>query len=176
MDGIHGAVLSVKLRYLSEWNEARRKNARIYNDSLADLDGIISPQEVDYAKHVYHVYAIRVQKRDALINALMDKHIRCGIHYPVPLNLQEAYHFLELQKSSFPVAEKCAEELISLPMFPELNDGQIEHVAHEIERFYAYALNFGLEPTILAKKQAQMTKAKCQIKSGRPMSKIPVVL
>jgi len=137
MDGIQGAVLSVKLKHLSAWNEARRENARIYDELLADLDGVIVPQEADHAKHVYHVYAIRVQTRDELINTLAEKDIHCGIHFRLPVHLQNAYRHLGLGKGSFPVAEKCAEELVSLPMFAELTKEQIEHIASSVKDFYA---------------------------------------
>jgi len=135
MDGIQGAVLSVKLKHLLEWNEARSRNAQIYDELIAEVDGVITPSQADYSKHVYHIYAIRVQNRDALINALTEKDIHCGIHYPVPVHLQEAYQSLRLRKGSFPVAEKCAEELVSLPMFPELTREQIEHVAKQIRAY-----------------------------------------
>ena len=135
MDGIQGAVLSVKLKHLVEWNEARIINARIYNELLGDVNGVMTPQEADYAKHVYHIYAIRVQDRDRLLNTLAEKDIHCGIHYPFPVHLQEAYHNLGLQEGRFSIAERCAGELISLPMFPELTREQIEHVANQI-RFY----------------------------------------
>ncbi|MHC4789958.1 MAG: DegT/DnrJ/EryC1/StrS family aminotransferase [Planctomycetota bacterium] len=135
MDGFQGAILSVKLKHLTAWNEARRKNAQLYNDLLADVAGIITPVEAPSAKHIYHIYAVRVQNRDILISALAEKDIHCGIHYPVPIHMQEAYRFLEYKKGSFPVAEKCADELVSLPMFPELNQEQIGEVSDEIESF-----------------------------------------
>jgi dTDP-4-amino-4,6-dideoxygalactose transaminase len=135
MDGFQGAVLSVKLKHLTAWNEARRKNAQLYNDLLADVDGLIIPLETDYAKHIYHIYAIRVQNRDALMSTLAGKEIHCGIHYPIPIHLQDAYRFLGYKKGSFPVAEKCADELLSLPMFPELSQEQIERVSDEIKIF-----------------------------------------
>lgn len=135
MDGIQGAVLSVKLKRLESWNKARRKNARLYNELLSDVDGVITPGEADYAKHVYHIYAIRVQNRDILIKKLTEKNIACGIHYPVPIHLQEAYSFLGHGKGSFPIAEKCAEEFVSLPMFPELTREQIEYIVNQIKTF-----------------------------------------
>ncbi|MBW2740311.1 MAG: DegT/DnrJ/EryC1/StrS family aminotransferase [Deltaproteobacteria bacterium] len=133
MDGIQGAVLSVKLKHLESWNEARRKNAHLYNELLSIVDGVITPVEADYAKHVYHIYAIRVQNRDTLIKKLTEKNIACGIHYPVPIHLQEAYSFLGYGKGSFPIAEKCAEEFVSLPMFPELTSKQIEYVSDNVK-------------------------------------------
>jgi dTDP-4-amino-4,6-dideoxygalactose transaminase len=137
MDGFQGAVLSVKLKHLPMWNDARRKNAQLYHDLLANVKSVIIPTEADYAKHVYHVYAIRAQKRDMLISALAEKDIYCGIHYPVPIHRQKAYKQLGYGKHSFPSAEECADELVSLPMFPELTREQIKHVSHEIERFVA---------------------------------------
>ena len=135
MDGIQGAVLSVKLKHLESWNEARRKNAHLYNELLSNVDGVITPVEADYAKHVYHIYAIRVQNRDILIKKLTEKNIACGIHYPVPIHLQKAYNFLGHGKGSFSIAEKCAEEFVSLPMFPELTMEQIEYIVNQIKAF-----------------------------------------
>jgi dTDP-4-amino-4,6-dideoxygalactose transaminase len=133
MDGIQGAILSAKLKHLESWTEARRKNASLYNEFLSNVDGIITPQEADYAKHVYHIYAIRVKNRDELIGKLAEKEIFCGIHYPVPVHLQEAYKFLGLSKGSFPIAEKCAAEFVSLPMFPELTEAQIKYTTDNIK-------------------------------------------
>jgi dTDP-4-amino-4,6-dideoxygalactose transaminase len=135
MDGFQGAVLSVKLKYLAAWNEARRKNAQLYSDLLAGVDNVITPAEADYAKHVYHIYGIRTPNRDDLMSALAKKGIGCGIHYPVPVHLQRAYESLGHEKGSFPIAEKCAEQLVSLPMFPELSQAQIEKVYGEIQSF-----------------------------------------
>jgi dTDP-4-amino-4,6-dideoxygalactose transaminase len=134
MDGMQGAVLSVKLKYLEAWNEARRRHARAYTDLLGGLDGITVPHEPDYARHIYHIYAIRVRHREILMSALAEQGIHCGIHYPVPVHLQEAYHFLGLRQGSFPVAEACAEEFVSLPMYAELTPEQIEYVGRQIER------------------------------------------
>lgn len=135
MDGLQGAVLRVKLKHLPVWNQARRENAQLYNELLADVDSVITPTEADYAKHVYHIYAIRNKNRDALISALAEKNIFCGIHYPVPIHLQEAYKLFRYEKGDFPIAEKCAEELVSLPMFPELTGEQIEYIVREIRCF-----------------------------------------
>ena len=135
MDGFQGAVLSVKLKHLSDWNEARRKNAKLYNELLTGVDKVQRPVEAQYAKHVYHIYAIRTSKRDALMSALAEKSIFCGIHYPIPLHIQEAYRFLGYAQGSFPIAEKCAEEFLSLPMFPELTQNQIVMVVNAIKKF-----------------------------------------
>jgi dTDP-4-amino-4,6-dideoxygalactose transaminase len=125
MDGIQGAVLSVKLRHLSVWNEGRRRNAAIYDQLLKGVKGVTTPTQAGYAKHVYHIYAIRVADRDRLIAALAEKDIHCGIHYPIPVHLLDAYKSLDLGKGSFPIAEKSAQEFVSLPMFAELSREQI---------------------------------------------------
>lgn len=135
MDGLQGAVLSAKLKHLKSWSEARQKNAKLYDELLADVDSVIRPLVADDAEHVYHIYAIRAQNRDALKSAHEAKNIHCGIHYPVPIHLQEAYLYQGIDNGSFPITEKCAEELLSLPMFPELTTDQIEHVVDEIKTF-----------------------------------------
>lgn len=135
LDGFQGAILSVKLKYIQDWNEARRSHARQYSQLLAGVKGVIAPVEASYAKHIYHVYAIRVPNRKALMDALAQKDIHCGIHYPVPVHLQEAYRMLGLGPGSFPVAEKCADEFVSLPMYPELTEAQVAAVVAEIKNF-----------------------------------------
>jgi dTDP-4-amino-4,6-dideoxygalactose transaminase len=132
MDGFQGAVLSVKLKHIQKWNDARRKNAELYSALLAGMDKVTLPIEADYARHVYHVYAVRTQNRDQRIDDLSKKEIFCGIHYPIPVHLTEAYASLNLKPGSFPIAETCADEYLSLPMFPELTKEQIEFVVSEI--------------------------------------------
>jgi len=133
MDGLQGAILSVKLRHLDEWNEARRERARLYTEFLEDARGVVVPQEAPYARHVYHIYAVRVPHRDQIIAALHGRGIGCGIHYPVPIHLQKAYEFLCCAEGSFPVAEQSAREVLSLPMYPELTTEQLETVAGALE-------------------------------------------
>lgn len=133
LDGIQGSILSAKLRHLDSWNDARRNHAHMYTKLLSDTDRVITPFEADYAQHVFHIYAIRVKNRDNLISKLAERDIFCGIHYPVPVHLQQAYNQLGLGKGSFPIAEKCAEEFVSLPMFAELTEEQIEYVAKNIK-------------------------------------------
>jgi dTDP-4-amino-4,6-dideoxygalactose transaminase len=134
MDGLQGAVLSVKLKHLPKWNEDRRKNAETYNTLLGDVGGLAIPQEAKYGKHVYHIYAARVRDRDRFIASLTEQGIYCGVHYPTPIHLQNAYHFLGFQKGSLPVAELCAAEHVSLPMFPELTNEQIGYVVECAKR------------------------------------------
>jgi len=133
MDGMQAAVLSIKLKRLEDGNAARRANAEHYHSLLSTENKLCLPRENDDRKHVYHLYSVRTQNRDAVIEALAKRSIACGIHYPIPVHLQEAYKELGLGKGSFPVSEKCAEEFISLPMFPELNKDQIELVAQELK-------------------------------------------
>ncbi len=135
MDGFQGAILNVKLKYLDSWTDARRANARIYYGLLADATGLTVLQEAEYAKHVYHLYPILIDKRDKLMAYLGEKEIASGIHYPVALHLTEAYQDLGYSKGNFPVAEQVADQLVSLPMFPELRKEQIEYVVQEVKAF-----------------------------------------
>jgi dTDP-4-amino-4,6-dideoxygalactose transaminase len=130
MDGIQAAVLSIKLRHLEKANSLRRECASQYDQALAGLDNVATPFEANYARHVYHVYAIRVHERDDVWRFLKEKGIGCAVHYPIPIHLQEACRNLGYAPGAFPVAENLAEEFLSLPMFPELTEEQIEHVAH----------------------------------------------
>ncbi len=134
MDGIQGAVLRVKLKSLDKGNAARREHAKQYGELLGGCADIVLPKEASYGKHVYHVYAIRVKNRDAVLKAMNDLGISCGIHYPVPVHLTKAYASLGLGRGSFPVAEKCADEFLSLPMFPELTREQIAVVAEVLQQ------------------------------------------
>ncbi len=129
MDGIQAAVLSIKLRHLREANSLRRKHAFEYNQALAGIEGVLTPFEAKYAEHVYHVYAIRVQDRDAVRRGLQEKGVGCAVHYPVPIHLQDACRNLGYTKGSFPIAENLADEFVSLPMFPALTEEQIKYVA-----------------------------------------------
>jgi len=133
MDGLQGAILSVKLRHLDEWNEARRERARLYTEFLEDVQGVVVPQEAPYARHIYHIYAVRVPHRDQIIADLCGQGIGCGIHYPVPIHLQKAYEFLGYAEGCFPVAEQSAREVLSLPIYPELTLEQLETVAGALE-------------------------------------------
>src|SRR6266704_3101022 len=129
MDGIQAAVLSIKLGHLAGGNLLRREHALQYNQAFAGIDEVATPFEANYARHVYHVYAIRVQERDEVRRRLEEKEIGCAVHYPIPIHLQEACRNLGYTAGAFPVAENLAGEFLSLPMFPELTEEQIEHVA-----------------------------------------------
>ena len=131
MDGIQGAILRVKLRYLEDWTEARRSHAAVYNELLVD-SGVQTPVEMPYARHVYHVYAVRTPGRDALQQALQAKEIQTGIHYPIPVHLQKAYSEYAVVQGALPVTELAAGELLSMPMYSELQDSQIKVVCDAI--------------------------------------------
>ena len=133
MDGIQGAILRVKLRYLPEWTELRRSHAAAYQRLLVDA-GVVLPREMPYSRHVYHVYAVRAADRPGLQQQLQDAGVQTGIHYPIPVHLQEAHADLGYHAGSFPLSEQAANEVLSLPMFPELTPAQVEAVAAAVGR------------------------------------------
>jgi len=136
LDEIQAAVLRIKLRHLEQWNDARRALAAEYNRRLAVLPGVVTPAEAPDAKHVYHLYVIRVQERDELLGWLKEHGVNAGIHYPVPIHLQEACSDLGYGAGDFPVAEKVANEIISLPIYPELTVEDVEYVCQTIGDFF----------------------------------------
>jgi len=135
MDGFQGAILSIKLKHLENWTNARRAHAARYTSMFADTDEVITPTEASYSKHVYHLYVLRVKDREGLIKAMAAKDIACAIHYPLPLHLQEAYRSLGQGPGSFPVSERVARELVSLPMYRELTPQDIEAVVAGVKSF-----------------------------------------
>lgn len=137
MEGIQGAVLGVKLKHLGAWTESRRRNAALYNKHLSGIPGVVTPRELPYAKHVYHLYVIRVPRRDELQKHLEAQGIATGLHYPIPLHLQTAFAHLGYKEGDFPVTEKAAKEILSLPMYPELTEEQIQYVSSGIRGFFA---------------------------------------
>ena len=132
MDGIQAAVLRVKLKRLDAANARRRANARLYDELLGDCEEVVIPFTAPHNEHVYHVYAVRVKERDRVLETLAGRGISCAIHYPVPVHLQEAYRSLGYREGAFPVAERCARQFLSLPMYPELGCEQIKAVAEEL--------------------------------------------
>jgi len=133
MDAMQGAILRVKLRHLETWTEARRENAARYNELLS-VNGIQTPHQMSYARHVYHIYTIRTPQREALQELLYAQEIRTGIHYPIPVHLQESHSDLGYQPGGFPRSEQAAAEVLSLPMFAELMAEQQQQVASAIFR------------------------------------------
>jgi dTDP-4-amino-4,6-dideoxygalactose transaminase len=138
MEGIQGAILRVKLRHLDAWTDARREHAEYYSELLADT-GLQIPLEAEYVRHVYHVYGVRLPRRDEMQAALQARNIQTGIHYPVPVHLQKAYREFGFAEGDLPVTEKAATELLSLPMFPELEPSQIKQVCDAIRQEIARA-------------------------------------
>ena len=131
MEGMQGAILRVKLRHLEKWTEARRAHAARYRELLRDTD-LELPAEMPGARHVYHVYAVRTRQRDALMKALGEKGIQTGIHYPVPVHLQPAYADSAYPRGSLPHAEKAADEVLSLPMYPEMTEEHVQAVSRAL--------------------------------------------
>jgi dTDP-4-amino-4,6-dideoxygalactose transaminase len=128
LEGLQGGFLNVKLKKLDSWNTRRREVARHYQQLLADAR-ISLPTEMGWGEHVYHLYVIQADDREALRKALNDAGIETGLHYPVPLHLQVAYKDLGYEKGAFPVSEHLSTHLLSLPMHPYMTDAEVERVA-----------------------------------------------
>lgn len=134
LDTLQAAVLRVKLKYLEKWNAARRWNAVLYHKSLEGR-GVVLPGEAGGAESVWHLYVIRSERRDMLREHLISRGISAGIHYPIPIHLQPAYRDLGYKRGDFPVTESCAQQVLSLPMYAEITQSQIEYVANTIGSF-----------------------------------------
>ena len=131
MDALQAAILTAKLPHLEAWTEARRAHARLYDGLLAGT-GVVTPNEFQKARHVYHLYVIRTPRRDAMLDHLRGKGIGCGVHYPIPLHRQPAYLEQGYGGITLPETERAAREVLSLPMYPELTSEQIAHVANAV--------------------------------------------
>ncbi|HEY9166026.1 MAG TPA: DegT/DnrJ/EryC1/StrS family aminotransferase [Candidatus Kryptonia bacterium] len=148
MEAVQGAVLGVKLGYLQSWTEARRKVAARYSDLLSDISEVVVPAEMPYAKHVYHLFVLRLNSRAPLIaksgaevrndlqKFLNEREIATGLHYPLPLHLQPCFAHLGYRHGEFPVTEQLAELGLSLPMYPELSVEQTKYVSDTIHEFF----------------------------------------
>jgi dTDP-4-amino-4,6-dideoxygalactose transaminase len=132
LDGIQAAVLRAKLPHLTRWNDLRHAAARRYDRLLSGLK-VAVPKEMQQAKHIYHLYVIRVADRDKVKAALEAKGVGCGLHYPIPIHMLDAYKHLKKGPGSFPAAEEAAREILSLPMFPEITEEQQQYVAQCLE-------------------------------------------
>jgi hypothetical protein len=135
LDELQAAILLVKLRYLDKWNERRREIAEKYLNQLNVGDLKLPAQSA--SKHVYHLFVVRAKSRDELKEYLLKKGIQTAIHYPIPIHLVPSFSFLGYKKGDFPESEKASEEVLSLPMFPELTDREVERIVEEIGKFYA---------------------------------------
>jgi dTDP-4-amino-4,6-dideoxygalactose transaminase len=133
LEGLQGAILRVKLRHLDAWTERRRSRAIEYGRHLCAAD-IARPIEMPYARHVYHIYAVRTAYRAELQRALQSYGVQTGIHYPIPVHLQDGYRQLGYRAGQFPQSERAADEVLSLPMYAELSNSQIEFVSAALHR------------------------------------------
>lgn len=131
LDAIQAAILRVKLPHMDAWNERRRQHAALYNQLLADVE-VVTPFCAPGNLHVYHQYSIRVRNRGALQAKLQAAGVPTAVHYPIPLHLQEAFQYLGYEEGAFPVSEHIAREILSLPMYPELEEDDIRYIADRI--------------------------------------------
>lgn len=136
LDGLQAAILTAKLPFILEWTEQRIRNARLYQNHLENITGIITPKVRPDSKHTYHLYVIRAKKRDELMSYLKEKGIETAIHYPTALPNLPAYSYLNSKPSDFPVSTQLQNEILSLPMYPELDEDKIKYIAGAIETFY----------------------------------------
>jgi dTDP-4-amino-4,6-dideoxygalactose transaminase len=135
MEGIQGAVLGIKLKHLDRWTQERRRVAHRYHELLADTP-LQLPKEASYAESAYHLYVVRHPQRDALKKHLEASNVGCALHYPLSLHLQKCYAHLGYKAGDFPVSEKAARECLSLPIYPELTDAQVQRVATVVKEFF----------------------------------------
>jgi len=135
LDSIQTGILSVKLKHLADWNAQRRERAAEYKSLFENNTGVQTPFEPSWSRAVYHLYVVRVADREGLMAYLKDADIGTGIHYPIPLHLQKAYESLGYKAGNFPVTERVAREIVSLPMFPQLTTEQQARVVNEIQHF-----------------------------------------
>jgi dTDP-4-amino-4,6-dideoxygalactose transaminase len=132
LDGMQAAILNVKINYIEQWTEARRKNASLYKEMLKDTN-IILPVEKEDVRHVYHLFVIRIKDREDVQKKLLDRGIQTGIHYPAPIHLTEAYRYLGIPAGTFPLSEEYAGSLLSLPMYAELTKNQIQEICDALK-------------------------------------------
>jgi dTDP-4-amino-4,6-dideoxygalactose transaminase len=132
LDAIQAGILGIKLKRLPDWTEQRRAAASRYRELLAGMDAVALPYEPEWSKAVYHLFVVRVEDRDEFMKYLGSVNIGTGIHYPIPLHLQNAYKHLGYKQGDFPVTERVSREIVSLPMFPQLREDQQRRVASEV--------------------------------------------
>jgi len=135
LDEVQAALLRVKLRYLDQWNEERRRKAKIYTEGLSS-SGVVCPSEKVGVRHVYHLYTIKTKKRDSLQAFLKKRGIETLVHYPVPIPFQKAYQELRYGRKDLPLTSQWSRKILSLPFFPEIKKYEIEEVIEGIQSFY----------------------------------------
>ena len=136
MDGFQGAVLSIKLKYLQEWTDKRNNIAQRYNDGLRGIEGLQIASVRDNTISAFHLYVIHIKKRDELMKYLNEKGVATGLHYPVPIHLQKAYEHLNHKKEDFPITEKSTKECLSLPIYPEMNNVQLDYIIDCVKNYF----------------------------------------
>lgn len=137
LDTLQAGILSIKLKYLDKWNAARRTAAALYSQKLNGVGDLFLPQTMPYAEHIFHLYVVQTAHRDDLLKFLKDNGVDCVIHYPVPMHMQKAYAHAKWKQGDFPVTEKFAARILSLPMYAEITEEQINYVVETIKRFFS---------------------------------------
>lgn len=137
LDAIQAAILNIKLKHLDQWNKERQQAAKLYNEQLANLPQLTLPKTKPDRSHVYHLFVIQTQDRDKLAEFLNSKGIDSGLHYPIPIHLQKSYSYLNHKKGDFPNAEKFANQILSLPIFPGITTEEVTTVCKAIKEFYS---------------------------------------
>jgi dTDP-4-amino-4,6-dideoxygalactose transaminase len=140
LDGLQAAILRVKLRHLDQWNAQRHQAAGWYRERLKDCDAVRLPAEMPDRQSAYHLFVITVEQRDKVLDALKMEGIQAGVHYPVPLHLQPAYRYLGLKAGMFPQSEKAARSVLSLPLYPEITEGQVDRVCTTLRKVLSRTL------------------------------------
>lgn len=138
LDGLQAAILSVKLPHIHDWSQKRFDIALHYNQFLNEIEGITTPEIHKDVKHVFHLYVIRIKKRDQLRKFLNNKGISSGIHYPTPLPYLKAYEYLKHKTADFPIAYNYKDKILSLPIYPELGFAKVEYITSKIREFFNY--------------------------------------
>ena len=137
MDGIQGAVLNVKLKYIEDWTEKRIEVANRYREMLTDVPQILMPDIIENTKHVYHLFVIRTDKRDLLFDYLQNKGISVGIHYPIALHNLKAYKYLNYKPLDLPNSNKFSKEILSLPIYPEIEEESLRYITSYIKKYFS---------------------------------------
>lgn len=134
LDAIQAAILDVKLAYVDNWNEKRREIASKYSKELSDF--VRTPQRNDYAKHIYHQYAVLTDRRDESLSRLQENGVAAGVYYPLPLHLQDCFKYLNYAQGDFPITEEVSKQILSLPIYPEMTGAQIDYVIKSMKSFF----------------------------------------
>jgi len=136
LDTLQAAILKVKLKHLDGWTEKRQENAKYYDQALKGIAGVRTPKDLGFGRHIYNQYTLRAERRDELKEWLKLKGIGCKVYYPLPLSLQDCYRFLNYREGDMPQAEKASQEVISIPIYPELTQEERGEVVQAIGGFY----------------------------------------